>query len=529
MRRQERFADRARRVLGFAAPLALAAYAFCALFVWIEPDWRPEWDSALYVLTGRSLAEGTGYRYLGEPFVLRPPGFPWLISFVSDGPFDAARLNRLVMAFAAALPGAVYFAFVRGHGRGLALGAALAAGASPLVVERFNWVLSEFPFMTLLYLGFGLVVRSDEGPRAGLAALLAVLALAAAFWMRTVATLVLPGLLLLALAPSVAGRRRALGVLAAILVLCAPWWLWVRAVGSGGLSDQLFLADYATALLRVDPGDPGSAWLSAGDWLARLETNGTWLLRSVARTTFGAFDARLGGIVALLVGAGVLRTLLLRPALPEWFFLGYTALLLAYFDREPRLLVPIVPLVYLHLLAATAALADLAARAAPRLPLRGGVVVLASLGLLAAGASRLPAALDVRSKPMLTDMGETKTYRARFNDVARVAEEILASTPPDAVLLCHDAPVYALLTGRRAYSHRFAPGPGLLHRYAPDFVVFDRRTRQNLRFARLVAARAARRWIVPSDQFEGGIAIYALHDAPGAEAGPGPPPAHDPR
>ena len=522
-----RGARRGGRLLGFVAPLALAAYAVCALALWSEPDWRPEWDSALYVLTGRSLAEGGGYRYQGEPFRLRPPGFPWLISLVSEDLFDPARLNRLVMGFAAASAAAVYFAFARVHGRTLALGAALLAGTSPLVVERFNWVLSEFPFMTLLYLGFGCLAFAGDGPRARLAALTAALAFGGAFWVRTAGVLVLPGLAILAFVQPTSERsRRILLVLGATLLLCAPWWLWARAAG-GPPSDQLYLADYATALLRVDPGDPSSPFLSPGAWLTRMQANGTWGLRVLGRTTLGALDARVGALVAALVGLGVLRSLRRRPTLGEWFLLGYAALLLVYFVREPRLVAPIVPFVYLHLLGALARLAEFAARAAPRLP-RGVVVALGWLGLLGVNALRLPASLDARSRPVLTEQGEWSTLGARWNDVGRVAGWIRENTPPDAVILSHDAPVYALLTGRRTYTHRFAPGPQLLRKYAPDFVVFDRRTREGQRFARLVAAAATRRWIVPSDQFEGGIGVFALSERPRVGAA-GAEPSYDPR
>jgi hypothetical protein len=518
----------ARRLLGLLAPLALAGYAACALAVWVEPDWRPEWDGALYVLTGRSLAEGAGYRYLGEPFTLRPPGLPWLISLVSEGPFDAARVNRLVMGFAAASVAAAYVAFARGHGRALALGAAWLAGTSPLVVERFNWVLSEFPFMTLLYLGFACTARAAAGPRARLAAPLAALALAGAFWMRTVAAVALPGLALLAWMQPTAGRRaRILGVLAGTLALCAPWWIWTWAVG-GGASDQLYLAGYATALLRVEPGDPGSAWLSPAAWLARVAGNGVWLLRTLGDATAGAFHAGVGALVAALAGAGAVRAWRRAPSLADAFGAGYAALLLAYFVHDERLVAPLAPLLYLHLLGGAAWLGKLALRRAPRVPARELAAALAGAALLVSNAVRLPAALDARRAPLRTDLGAERTLGARWNDVRRVAEWIRGNTPPDAVLLAHDAPLYALLAQRRVYTHRFAPGPRLLREYAPDFVVFDRRTRDGQRFAAFVAGRAARRWSVPSDQFEGGIPVFALEPPSGGTASGGAAP-YEPR
>jgi hypothetical protein len=108
-----------------------------------------------------------------------------------------------------------------------------------------------------------------------------------------------------------------------------------------------------------------------------------------------------------------------------------------------------------------------------------------------------------------------------------VAEWIRENTPPGAVILAHDAPLYALLTERRTYTHRFAPGPRLLRRYAPDYVVFDRRTREGRRFAAFVAGRATRRWSVPSDQFDGGIPVFGLgRRAEDAAPGTG---SYDPR
>src|SRR5690348_6841373 len=42
-------------------------------------QWRVERDSALYLTTGRSLAEGHGYTYRGQPNHLIFPGLPYTI------------------------------------------------------------------------------------------------------------------------------------------------------------------------------------------------------------------------------------------------------------------------------------------------------------------------------------------------------------------------------------------------------------------------------------------------------------------
>ena len=77
---QESPADARRsRVLATIPALALVVYGLLALFAWHDEEWRPDWDCATYVLTGKALAEGEGYTYLGRPFFLRPPGIAWII------------------------------------------------------------------------------------------------------------------------------------------------------------------------------------------------------------------------------------------------------------------------------------------------------------------------------------------------------------------------------------------------------------------------------------------------------------------
>ena len=46
--------------LGRLSLLALSVYAGCCLLWWSNPWWWPEWDSALYILTARSMAAGEG-------------------------------------------------------------------------------------------------------------------------------------------------------------------------------------------------------------------------------------------------------------------------------------------------------------------------------------------------------------------------------------------------------------------------------------------------------------------------------------
>src|SRR5262245_12327656 len=67
---------RARTAAWIGLALALALSLTWSVHPWYDPTN----DGSMYIATARSLAAGEGYSYLGEPFRIRPPGFPVLIA-----------------------------------------------------------------------------------------------------------------------------------------------------------------------------------------------------------------------------------------------------------------------------------------------------------------------------------------------------------------------------------------------------------------------------------------------------------------
>ena len=91
-------------------PLGIViVYALALLVFGAGSQWLPEWDSALYLLTARSLADGEGYRYLGEHFTLRPPAFAFFLSVLLPAEsFNFGVLNRWIAALAGGTVLSVY-------------------------------------------------------------------------------------------------------------------------------------------------------------------------------------------------------------------------------------------------------------------------------------------------------------------------------------------------------------------------------------------------------------------------------------
>jgi hypothetical protein len=471
-----------RPIVRFVPGLALLGYAAFLLLGRASDVWPPEWDSALYLLLGQSLARGEGYAYLGQPFFLRPPAFPWLLSFFTDGgPYDPATLNRLVLALAAAAVAAIYGALRGRQGPWRALGIALLAGSSALFAGLFGRVLSDFPFVFLLFVALGLLdlsLRSDA--RWWLPSLLGAIALAAAAQLRTAALVLLPILVLVAL---LTGRRRAparavLPTLVA-LALVLPWLLWAShaAAGAETPSEQLLLFDYGTAVLRMDPGDPASPLLAWHELLARTLANGASLSRDLSALVLHARATWASGLVTLLALTGFARCAVRGLSIFEGFAAGYSAVLLAYFTYDPRLAVPLAPFAYLYAFEGVSALASGVPGELFRRRLAPGLLGLAFAAVLCANLASLP-----RPGP---------APQSGFPELAQWLRE---NTPEGAVILCAEAPTVSYLSGRRAYSYLFARSEDLLAKYDVDYAVLD--PQPPARVARVVSRRARERWDV---------------------------------
>jgi len=471
--------------------VCIVLYALVCLVFLTERSWRPEWDGAVYLLVGKALAMGEGYTYQGEPFFLRPSGLPWVLSFfVDEEGFDPYRVNLLMSFFAGAAVAAVYLAVRVVHGAWIGLGVALLTGSSPLFLQIFSWVLSEFPFAAFAFLGIALLqvsVKPDvrrwawsKGSRSvppplpksvkpdvrwWAWAVAGAVCLAIATYMRTVAVLILPGVFLVPLWHG-RGLARLRGILP-LLVSCAliaPWMAYSRSAAANVEVpvEQDLLHSYTTAMFHVDPGNPESPRVDLDGWVERIEVNGARLLEDLTRATLrvGAAGWLVPSLLIAAVLVGVAIAVVRRgPSLFEWFGLVYTVLILTYFANDPRLAMPLVPLVYLYLF--TVCLAGgkwLAARARQPivLPAVGGTLFV----VLAIGAG-------VSAPRVLRVEGDLV---APYEKMARWIRE---NTPEDAVIMCNQAPVVALLSERLTYTFRFTRTRNILTKYDVDYVLLD--------------------------------------------------------
>ena len=383
-------ASRAERVVCGLAVLAL----FVSLVFTVHPWFDLRNDASMYVVTARALQTDGSYEYLGLPMRLRPPGFPALVALVlAVVGTNFQALNLMTSLFGAAALLLLYAHQRPRTGWVLALLTSAALWINPGYQRLCNQVMSEMPGLALLLTVFLVERWSWRRPGPSREILLGA-CIGLSMWVRGASLLLIPAIVLSRLLRerftlSFAMRRIALFSVVAGLVI-APWVLRNSKLESPVPAEQIFVHTISTGMWRVDPGDPSSRKLSAGEVLARVPERwrqscavlGSRLAHRIPGDPplSGASLALHMAISVLLLGCTVWVALRRREA-AEIFALATALVVGIYFGFTDRLLLA----VYVIGFAATVnVIGDLAQRwhrrgAKPAVGVMLGVLALADL------------------------------------------------------------------------------------------------------------------------------------------------------
>ncbi len=446
--------DAAARRLDRTLLLVLVLGMLASLPFLVRDFWDPRPDAARYLLAARSLADGSGYTVMGEPFRLRPPGFSALLApLVAWRGFDFLALNAFVSLFGVLAVAMLYLLLVPRTGAIVAFAVAALVWLNPQLQELSNQVMSDVPALALALLFLVLLRRANARPSLR-RDLPLVLVLAAAVYVRSANLLLVPAfvldracLLWPALAPAsrasfaealaASGRRaayvrnRILLPLAVLLVLYLPW---LTTPSFTSQYDSPDLHSYGTAFLNADPNDPDAPALGVAGWRARVAENAGAYAAMFASAMTSRRATPLAPFAAALGIAALVVVLVRRREAPEWFALGTALVIVGYYVAALRLLLPVYVL-------AVAALADttlcLLARVVAR---RSAELVVAALVLAAI---------------VLAPSGGDPTLARAESDSMRAAAAHVASTVAAGGAVGGDVgAVYALLLDRPVYSLR---------------------------------------------------------------------------
>lgn len=308
-------------------------------------------DGAIYILTARSMLAGEGYSHLGQPFIMRPPGFPVLLMPVlSTFGTDFWILNLYGSVLGIATVG-LLFVYLRPRlGTGVAFAAGVALWLNPPFQRLCNQVLSDVPGAALM-LTCLIVERGGRGRASAGRDLLLGLLIAAASYVRSVNLLLLPAFLAARWLESRASpnrvrvpefvRRRA-GLLVAVpLLLLAPWSVRNAVNAPPAPAEQTQYYSYRVAMLHTDRADPASPLLGPDEIASRVPVRVEEVLALLGSRMYSGKRTWTHLALGMLGLAAIFATLLRRREAGEWFAVACLAALSVYFSVVSRLVLPL--------------------------------------------------------------------------------------------------------------------------------------------------------------------------------------------
>jgi hypothetical protein len=433
------------RAIGVLVGAVALAIAFIAIPNWPAGVFQ---DDGIYVVLGKALASGEGYRYLnlpGAPYATHyPPGYPLLLAMLWKlSPQFPQNVAVFTFANAGFLALAAFAAFRFAHDRlGLStLGAATVGIAGTVSIPALIFgvfVLSEPMFMALVMLV--LIYAERVADRADWQnALIVGLAGGALAMVRTTGMFVIPAFVLVLLL-----RRRYVPAACAALacaVFIVPWHIWVAAHGSE--VPPVLMGKYG----------PYDAWMSNAVrehgltfvWKVILVNvralyGMVWVMFTGSETSPSLLRPPAAFAATAVIGIGAWR-LARRAPVTIWFLAAYMALVIVWPFEPTRFVWALLPLFC----------AMFALGIGFVFELRPSTTVLRVMrnATLAASAA-LVAGFGWYNVNGVRQNWRDSVPRATAGRATPVVEWIRRSTRPTDIIAMEDDPLVYLYTGRQA-------------------------------------------------------------------------------
>jgi hypothetical protein len=432
------------RALGVLVAAIALAIALTAVPNWPVGVFQ---DDGIYVILGKALATGEGYRYLnlpGAPYATHyPPGYPLFLALLWKlSPQFPQNVGLFTFASAGFLALAASGTFRFAHGRlGLSsLGAAVVAIAGSVSMPAIIFgvfALSEPMFMALLLPV--LIYAERVSDRAGWRdALFVGLAGGALAMVRTTAMFVVPAFALVLLF-----RRRvvpAVSAVAGCAVFLVPWHLWVAA----------HAAEIPPVLLgKYGPYD---AWLTNAirehGLPFVLQVIGTnvralygmvWVMFTGSETSPVILHPPVAVVALIVLTMGAWR-FSRRAPVTAWFMAAYMALVVIWPFEPTRFVWALLPLFCAMVALGIGAVVEWRPSAAPTHYAR--IASLAACGALLVG-------FGWYNVTGIRQRWRDSVPRETAARATPVVEWVRASTRLTDVIAMEDDPLLYLYTGRR--------------------------------------------------------------------------------
>ncbi len=329
----------------------------------LSVNWKPTWDSATYIMLGKSLITGHGFKYMGISHTKYPFMFPLMLSPIIGlfgRNFFLMRLLIVLMAL-----GSVWLTFRlfrRAFDAWLGLGLMLITAASYPLMFECTRILSDIPYMFLSLLSLIFVLRyaRDEKWSSRYGYITAGLLLVS-FFTRYIGLALFAGTgvyLLLDSKGPLSLRFKKIALISVIFLIPASLWMArgavMRKIDPPPLDLREFLS-YEKELVVVTAADPHAKTLRLGDLTSRIQQNSRYYQDLTADIVSGkdANSKTRAWIIFVILMCGFIYSLVRWRTCFEYYVFFYILIYLAWTSLQgTRFLVPIIPFIFYYLIRA---------------------------------------------------------------------------------------------------------------------------------------------------------------------------------
>lgn len=433
----------------------------------LNTKWNPTWDSATYIMLGKSLINGQGFKYMGVPHTKYPFMFPLMLSPII-GLFgrNFFLMQLLIVLMALGSIGFTFWLFRRMFGPAFGFSIMIMTAASfPMMLEATR-VLSDIPYMFLSLLALVSIWRyAREEKWSSKFGYISAILILASFFTRYIGLALFAGTviyLFLESAGSLSVRFKKAALISIIFILPASLWMIrgevLRRTAPPPSELREFLS-YEKELVVVSPDNPHSQIVGLGDIVARTERNAKYYRDLAVDIIWGkdVSSKRLIQVITAILLCGFIYCLIRKRTTIEYYVFFYVLVYIIWTSLQGhRFLVPIIPFIFYYFIKALLLIPNGFISILKRLnqnevnwhkyqSFSNWII----LSILAMSVIYLNYSSDVntirneRRKPYYT--GTT----ANFMNAANWVRD---NTPPDAVIIADRAPSVHMLTDRMTYT-----------------------------------------------------------------------------
>jgi hypothetical protein len=362
--------EKARKLLDVATPFLVGF--LCILYLAsISSHWKPDWDCAYLLTLGKSLLNGQGLTYMGQPCLNYPFIFPLVLSvFLRFFGNQFLAINIFMAMLALVSLWVIYRHFRLTCSKQYAVLISFLTGTSYLMIFYSGYILSDLPYLifAILTLTFGHKFingqpgRLSDGITAGLC-------LTAAYFTRTAGVTLIPAFLAAVLFRGAwRGRIKQLAIVALVIVIPVFAWRFRDKSLSSYYNDPVWrqlqeFVTYKDMILQSVHDSPDfrggvvkiiKHGLVSGVFYAG-QTSMTLLAKQVRvhMTDVASVPKPLLLVLAataFAVALGWLLKITRRWDFAEFYVLFYIGMLLLWAVRYDRYLLPILPFLFHYFL-----------------------------------------------------------------------------------------------------------------------------------------------------------------------------------